>query len=164
MSATRPIQRTSVNDAQPWALTLRSRRQVRCPVCGIPLPGKAGFVAGQVLVCDPCVRTNPRGVTQAVCICFVQCTSDWWTFQQGVYLYTPKPGHKQDVRSAAVAAGRWPATDQPCNYPPYVPDWPRHLSAALDQCSPESSPPDDPDSFHRVCHPVPPIAGMERSA
>lgn len=131
--STGPIQRTSVGDAQPWSLVFRSARPVHCPACGIKLPAAAAVVAGQVLVCRPCLTAQPNVVTQAICICFLQQSSELWSYSHGIYAYTPRLGMIRDVRAQAVVDGRWPEHDQPCNYPPYAPDWARHLSAALDQ-------------------------------
>ena len=148
--STRPIQRTTVANGQPWALTLRSTRPVHCPACGIKLPSKAGIVAGQILVCNPCLMTDPRSVTQAICICFCQQSSELWTYVSGLYLYTPRLGLPKPIRVQAVEDGRWPKDDMACSYPPYAPDWARQLSASLDEHGARCYGPTEPGIYHAV--------------
>lgn len=130
-------QRTSVGADQPWALSVKSPRQARCPACGLSMPTGCGVIAGQVLVCDRCVECEPRTVTMVICIAHIQSVPQYWVKSHGVFVFAPKRHQGHTVIDLAKRDGRWPASDMPCQYPGYREDWCRYFSEVMQQAAPD---------------------------
>jgi hypothetical protein len=133
MPSIRPPARTSIAGSVPWKLELHYTRQVHCPVCGLRLPPNAARVAANLLVCMPCIATQPRAVTMALAICHSLTVPETWAMSHGIYAYISRLGIERSVIEHAKLISRWPPADQPANYAPYCDDWPRYLDAALQQ-------------------------------
>lgn len=121
MQSLRPTNRTSVTQPGPWTLTLTYSRQVYCPACGIRMPKAVAVLADDVLVCGMCVRESPRAVTQAIAVHRSNTVAHLWGHSHGIHAYFSRSGLERTAVQWAVELDCWSDTDQPCDYPEYIP-------------------------------------------
>jgi hypothetical protein len=121
VQSTGPISRTSVGGNLPWTFTAKFERQLHCPACGQQLQPSAAHLAGNLLVCEPCVTTLPHHISQAIHIANSNKAAQLLEQRRGLIGYHPPLGVERTLLEAAIHIGAWEASDQPAYYSPYDP-------------------------------------------